>query len=96
MEKYNKSQAKTVNLKYLLQYGTTNLNYLMDHILYLILKIILRTSLKHETVTDNPPIRISVNNIQNRITFKVTTSLQTEEKSIEIPRKGKKFKKERQ
>ena len=26
---------------------------------------------KHETVTDNPPIRIHANKIQNRITFKI-------------------------
>ena len=26
---------------------------------------------KHETVTDNPSIRIYVNNIENRITFKI-------------------------
>ena len=26
---------------------------------------------KHETVTDNPPIRIYVNKIENRITFKI-------------------------
>ena len=28
---------------------------------------------KHETVTDNPPIRIYVNKIQNRIAFKIKT-----------------------
>ena len=28
---------------------------------------------KHETVTDNPPIRIYVNKIENRITFKIKT-----------------------
>ena len=26
---------------------------------------------KHETVTDNPPTRIYVNKIENRITFKI-------------------------
>ena len=26
---------------------------------------------KHETVTDNPPIKIYVNKIENRITFKI-------------------------
>ena len=28
---------------------------------------------KHETVTDNPPIRIDVNKIENRITFRIET-----------------------
>ena len=28
---------------------------------------------KHETVTDNPSIRIYVNEIENRIRFKITT-----------------------
>ena len=27
---------------------------------------------KHETVTDNTPMRINVNKIENRITFKIT------------------------
>ena len=44
------------------------LNYLMDNILYFeyIFKI-------HETVTDNPSIRMYVNRIENRITFKIKT-----------------------
>ena len=54
-----------------------NLNYLMDHILYQILKVILNISQKkkkkHETVTDNPSKRIYVNKRQNRITFKIKT-----------------------
>ena len=28
---------------------------------------------KHEAVTDNPPIRIYVNKIESRVTFKITT-----------------------
>ena len=53
-----------------------NLNYLMDHILYQIFKItlkilnvlkILNILEKHETVTDNPSIRIYINKIENRI-----------------------------
>ena len=50
-----------------------NLNYPMDHILYqdsrlfwIILKI-------HETVTDNPSIRIYINKIESSITFKINT-----------------------
>ena len=44
----------------------------MNHILYQIfINIILSISKKHEKVTDNPPIRIYVNEIENRITFKI-------------------------
>ena len=39
-----KHSYKTINLKYQLQHGIKNLNYLMDHILYQILKIILNIS----------------------------------------------------
>ena len=46
MEKYKKSHTKTINLKYCLQRGTKNLNYLIDHILYQIFKIILSVSYK--------------------------------------------------
>ena len=57
-----------MNLKYQLRYGMKRLNYLMDNILYFeyIFKI-------HETVTDNPSIRMYVNRIENRITFKIKT-----------------------
>ena len=51
-----------------------NLNYLMDYILYQIFKIILNISSKdYGTVTDNPPMRIHVNKIENRATFKIET-----------------------
>ena len=36
-----KSQIRTINSKYHLQHGMKNLNYLMDHILYQIFKMIL-------------------------------------------------------
>ena len=53
-----KSNIKTVNLNYQLQGELKNLNYLIDHIRYQILKSILSVSTKkHETFTDNPPIR---------------------------------------
>ena len=39
--KIRKSYIRTINLKYDLQHGMKNLNYLMDHILYQIFKIIL-------------------------------------------------------
>ena len=49
-----------------------NLNYLMGHTLYQIFKIILRISLKnYGEKTINPSIRIYVNKIENRITFKI-------------------------
>ena len=73
MIKYTKVIQKNImNLKYQLQRGMKNLNYLMNHILYQIFKIILTTSSKkHEKVTDNPPIRIYVSKIENMITFKI-------------------------
>ena len=52
----------------------------MDHILYQIFKItlkilnvlkILNILEKHETVTDNPSIRIYINKIENRIKLKI-------------------------
>ena len=49
-----------------------NLNYQMDHILYQIFKIILSISKKSEEI-DNPSIKIYVNIIENRTTFKIKT-----------------------
>ena len=44
----------------------------MDHILYKILKIIFIIILKkREKLSGNPSIRIYVNKIENRITFKI-------------------------
>ena len=57
-----KSKTKTINLKYLGQHGMKNLKYLMDGVIK-----------KHETFTDNPPIRIYVNKIENRIIFRTNT-----------------------
>ena len=48
-----------------------NFNYLMDHILYQTIKIILRK--KHNKNIDNPSMRIYVNKILDRITFKIIT-----------------------
>ena len=46
----------------------------MGHTLYQIFKIILRISLKnYGEKTINPSIRIYVNKIENRITFKIKT-----------------------
>ena len=53
-----------------------NLNYLMDHLLYHIFKIILSmSSKKHETMTENPLIRKYVNKIENKIAFKIKIGL---------------------
>ena len=50
----------------------TNLNCLMDHILYQIFKIIFNIfKKKHGQNIDNPSVKIYVNKIENRITFKV-------------------------
>ena len=47
-------------------------NYLMDHILYQIFKIILKYILKkHGQKIDNPSIKIYANKIENRITFRI-------------------------
>ena len=47
-----------------------NLNYLMDDILYQIIKITL-SIFKHRENIDNPSVKIYVNNIENRITFRI-------------------------
>ena len=48
-----------------------NLNYQVDHILCQIFKIILSIFLKNNKSIDSLPIRIYVNKIGNRITFKI-------------------------
>ena len=48
-----------------------NLNDQMDHIQYQIYKIILSIFLRNSENVDNPSIRIYVNKIENRITFKI-------------------------
>ena len=51
-----------------------NLSYVMDHILYQIFKIIFDYIIeKHEAMTDNSPIRIYINKMGNRVTFKIKT-----------------------
>ena len=46
-DKIYKSHTKIINLKYQLQREMKNLNYLMDHVLYQIFKIILSISSKN-------------------------------------------------
>ena len=46
----------------------------MDHILCVTYSRLHKVYLiKHETVTDNPSVRIYVNKIENKITFKIKT-----------------------
>ena len=59
-----KSHTKSINLKYQFLRRIKNLNYLMDYILYSIIKIIFEYIIKrHETLTDNLLIRMYVNKI---------------------------------
>ena len=53
MEKYKKSHTKIINLKYQLQHVMKNLNNLMDHSLYQILKIILNILLMMKLLGSN-------------------------------------------
>ena len=57
--------AATWNEKFELPDGSYSISDIQDYFEY-ILK-------KHETVTDNPSIRICINKIENRITFKIKT-----------------------
>ena len=70
-EKTKKAHTRTTNLKYLLQHGVMNLNlngsYLISDIQHYF-EYILK---KHSESVDNPSIRIYVNKIENRITFKI-------------------------
>ena len=51
-----------------------NLNYVIDHILYQIFKTILSILKKnHNKKINNPLIRIYLNEIEYRITFKIKT-----------------------
>ena len=62
---------KTINKKYWVQFGVKN--YLIDHILCQIFKIALSIWSNHETMVDNRPIRIYVNKMENRTTFRIKT-----------------------
>ena len=46
MDKHKKNHTAIIRLKYQLQHGMINLNYLMDHILYQIFKNILNIKFK--------------------------------------------------
>ena len=67
------------------QHGMMNLSYQMNHILYQIFKIILSIfKKKHNESIDNLSIRIYVNKIENRITFKIKTGYYLELLTPEI------------
>ena len=71
--KIQKSYTKTINLKYHLELGRKNLIHVIVHVLYWIFKAIFSISSRNTRQTDNPPIRIYVNKIGNRITFRIKT-----------------------
>ena len=51
-----------------------NFNYLVVQFLYQIFKIYFEHIIKkHEPVTDNSPIRLYINKIENKIIFKIET-----------------------
>ena len=68
-----KKPHKNIYLKYQLQHEMKNLNYLMDHFLSQIFKIILNNLKKNGEKTVNSSIRLYKNKIENRITFKIKT-----------------------
>ena len=79
-----KTHKITINLKYQHQHGIRNLDYLMDHILYWIFKIMLDIlKKKHGENTDNPSVKIYVNKIENRITFKIKNGFNLELLTLE-------------
>ena len=67
-----KAHTIAINLKYLHQHGMINLNCLMDHILHHTLNIILSIfKKKHGENIDKPSVKIYVNKIEDRVTFKI-------------------------
>ena len=51
----------------------------MDHTLFHTFKIVLSALLRrHEAIADNPPVKIYINKIRNRITFKIKTGYKLE------------------
>ena len=57
--------APTWNEEFELPDGSYSVSDIQDYFEYIIRK--------HQKVTDNPPVRIDVNKIENRITFKIKT-----------------------
>ena len=66
--KIKKHHTNTINLKYQYQRGMISSNQLINYILHQIFKIISSiSSKKHETISDNSPIRVYVNKTENII-----------------------------
>ena len=78
-----KNITKTLNLKYQVRCGLKTLNYLVDHFLCQIFKIILIILSKNQTVADNPPVRIYVNKLEKNITFRIAKSKKTKDENDE-------------
>ena len=72
-EKIWNSHTKITNLKFLNQCRIKNLNYLISYPVSDIQHYFKYIIKKHEMVTDNPPIRIYVNKIENRVAFRIKT-----------------------
>ena len=60
-----KTFAPTWNDEFDLLDGSYSVSDIQDHFEYIVQK--------HETITDNPPVQIYVNKINNRIFFKIKT-----------------------
>ena len=75
MKKHKKGHIKTIHLKYQLQHGMKNLNYLLIHILYQIFKIMLNIYKKNieKRLIILQSEYIYINKIENRPTFKFKT-----------------------
>ena len=72
--KIQKSHTKTINLKYQLQSGKKNFNLLDgSYSVSGVHNYFEYITKQYETVTDNSPIRMYVNKIENRITLRLKT-----------------------
>ena len=61
-----------------------NLNHKMNHTLYQIFKDYFKYIIKtNDTATDNSPIKMYVNRIENRITFRIKTGYYLEILTLE-------------
>ena len=65
-----KISAPTWNNIFDLPDGSYSVSYIQDYFEYIIKK--------HETIADNPPVQIYVNEINNRIVFKIKTGCKLE------------------